>query len=256
MTILSDFKLFDAHLHIIDPAFPLVANQGYVPLPFTVDAYQKQLADYQLGGGAVVSGSFQGYDQSYLIAALAKLGAGFVGVAQLPFDYPDAKLDHLHQCGVRALRFNFKRGSSIDLSQLKSMAMRVYERYRWHVELYIDSAELADLSADLLTLPALSIDHLGLSDAGFNTLLNWVDKGVRVKATGFGRINFAADKAMQKICAVNPEALLFGTDLPSTRAPRPYQTADFIQVIEALGEKQARRVFYANAAAWYRLNDT
>ena len=25
--------VFDAHLHVIDPRFPLVANQGYVPTP-------------------------------------------------------------------------------------------------------------------------------------------------------------------------------------------------------------------------------
>ncbi len=33
-------------------------------------------------GGAIVSGSFQGFDQRYLIASLQALGKGFVGVAQ------------------------------------------------------------------------------------------------------------------------------------------------------------------------------
>ena len=31
--------MFDAHLHIIDPRFPLVENDGYLPEPFTVDDY-------------------------------------------------------------------------------------------------------------------------------------------------------------------------------------------------------------------------
>ena len=35
-------------------------------------------------GGAVVSGSFQGFDQSYLLDALDQLGPSFVGVTQLP----------------------------------------------------------------------------------------------------------------------------------------------------------------------------
>lgn len=29
--------VFDAHLHIVDPLFPLVENNGYLPDPFTVD---------------------------------------------------------------------------------------------------------------------------------------------------------------------------------------------------------------------------
>jgi predicted TIM-barrel fold metal-dependent hydrolase len=28
-------KIFDAHLHIIDPRFPLIPNQGYLPDHFT-----------------------------------------------------------------------------------------------------------------------------------------------------------------------------------------------------------------------------
>ena len=36
----AGLAVFDAHLHVIDPRFPLVANQGYVPDPFTVDDYR------------------------------------------------------------------------------------------------------------------------------------------------------------------------------------------------------------------------
>ena len=36
--------IFDAHLHIIDPRFPLVANQGYLPAPFsTAGRHQGEL---------------------------------------------------------------------------------------------------------------------------------------------------------------------------------------------------------------------
>jgi predicted TIM-barrel fold metal-dependent hydrolase len=48
--------LFDAHLHIVDPRFPLVASDGYVPEPFTVDDYRARTARLQVRGGAVVSG--------------------------------------------------------------------------------------------------------------------------------------------------------------------------------------------------------
>ena len=44
----------------------------------------------------------------------------------------------------------------------------------------------------LVSLPAVSIDHLGLSKAGFPTLLRLAEKDVRVKAAGFGRVDSAA----------------------------------------------------------------
>ncbi|TFI05303.1 2-pyrone-4,6-dicarboxylate hydrolase, partial [Kocuria rhizophila] len=73
-------RVFDSHLHIIDPAHPLVENRGYLPEPFTVADYRRRVSGLGIAGGAVVSGSFQGFDQGYLIEALRALGPGFVGV--------------------------------------------------------------------------------------------------------------------------------------------------------------------------------
>ena len=111
-------QLFDAHCHIIDKAYPLIPNNGYVPDFFSVDDYLARTRDLGVVGGAVVSGSFQGFDQTYLIAALKRLGAGFVGVTQLPASVTDAELEALNQHGVRALRFNLKRGGSEQLLSL------------------------------------------------------------------------------------------------------------------------------------------
>ena len=122
----------------------------------------------------------------------------------------------------------------------------------WHTELYVDSTELAGLYETLLSLPAVSIDHLGLSKAGFPTLLKLAEKGVRVKATGFGRVDFDVRPALTDLYAANPRALMFGTDLPSTRAPRPYQDNDYTLVLETLGKKRAANVFYENAIKFYR----
>ena len=132
------------------------------------------------------------------------------------------------------------------------MARRVHELVGWHTELYVDSAELADIYETLVSLPAVSIDHLGLSKVGFPTLLKHAEKGVRVKATGFGRVDFDVRSALTDLYAANPRALMFGTDLPSTRAPRPYQDDDYTLVLETLGEEKAANVFYKNAIEFYR----
>ena len=45
--------IFDAHLHIIDPDFPLVPNRGYLPAPFTVPEYLSQATELGITAGAV-----------------------------------------------------------------------------------------------------------------------------------------------------------------------------------------------------------
>jgi predicted TIM-barrel fold metal-dependent hydrolase len=247
------FDVFDAHLHIIDPRFPLVPNHGFVPEPFGVDAYRQRMAGVHLSGGAVVSGSFQGFDQDYLIEALRRLGPGFVGVTQLPAGVSDERLLELDRAGVRALRFNLQRGGSEEVAQLDRMARRVHDLVGWHVELYADASTLAGLRRTLLALPAVSIDHLGLTRVGLPTLLQLAERGVRVKATGFGRVDFDVAAALRDLCRANPDALMFGTDLPSTRAPRPYADRDMTLIAETLGDAQAAKVFHRNAQSFYRM---
>ena len=244
-------KFFDSHLHIIDPNFPLYENNGYLPAAFTSSMYLSQLENHDLVGGTIVSGSFQKQDQSYLIDALKKLSPNYVGVTQLLADTPDETILALHEAGIRAVRFNLKRGGSEDASKLVYFANRIHDLAQWHIELYVDSKDLDGLYSTLIKLPKVSIDHLGLSKSGFKTLLKLVEKNVKVKATGFGRIDFDPASAIQDIYKTNPNSLMFGTDLPSTRAPRPFTENDFTIVLDALGEEAAEKVFYKNALDFY-----
>ena len=250
---LKQFEVFDCHFHIIDHNFPLVPNNGFLPDDFSCAAYLARTSNYHLKGGAVVSGSFQAFDQTYLREALAHLGPSFVGVTQLPATVSDAEVLELNAVGVRAVRFNLKRGGSEDVRHLDHFARRVHELAGWHAELYVDSQELPELYETLVALPSVSIDHLGLSKAGFKELLRLAERGVHVKATGFGRVDFDVATALKGIYRANPHALMFGTDLPSTRAPRPYSDEDLLLVVESLGEAAARKVLYENAATFYRL---
>ncbi|MFA6148932.1 MAG: amidohydrolase family protein [bacterium] len=246
-------QIFDAHFHIIDPAFPLVPNKGYLPDSFTTDDYLSMAQPFGVHGGAVVSGSFQAFDQGYLLHALGRLGPRFVGVTQLPASVSDAEILRLDERGVRAIRFNIKRGGSESVEHLESFARRVFDLAGWHVELYVDARELDGLQGVLVRLPAVSIDHLGLSKEGFPTLLRLAEKGIKVKATGFGRVDFPVGQALQALHAANPQALMFGTDLPSTRAPRPFEANDISLIVDALGEEGAESALWRNAATFYRL---
>ncbi|MGX1808628.1 amidohydrolase family protein [Nocardia sp. NPDC055321] len=243
--------MFDAHVHIIDPRFPLIENEGYLPDPYTIADYRRRMSRFDIDGGAVVSGSFQGTDQSYLRAALAELGAGWVGVTNLDVDATDAEIVDLDRAGVRALRFNLKRAGG-DIVGLTMLALRAYDLVGWHVELYIDGSMLGSLEPVITKLPRLSIDHMGMSDECLPYLLNLVDRGAKVKASGFGRVSMDVASALRKIHAVSPEALMFGSDLPGARAGRPFRNTDIDVIAETVGG-DLHRVLEDNARAFYRL---
>lgn len=103
--LLDKFELFDSHLHIIDNKFPLIPNNGYLPNEFTSNDYLARMKLYDLRGGAIVSGSFQAIDQSYLIDTLKKLGSSFVSVTQLPITVSDDEVIRLNKEIIRNLTY-------------------------------------------------------------------------------------------------------------------------------------------------------
>lgn len=82
------------------------------------------------------------------------------------------------------------------------------------MELYVDARDLTGLRKILLALPAVSVDHLGLSKVGFGELMELAERGVRVKATGFGRVDFDVKSALKDLYATNPASLLFAPTCP------------------------------------------
>lgn len=245
-------RIFDAHFHIIDPAFPLVPNNGYLPPAYGAADYLAVAAPLGVAGGAVVSGSFQAFDQAYLVAALQTLGPSYVGVTQLPPEVTDKEVLRLHSLGVRAVRFNLYRGGSAEIGAARELARRVHDLAGWHAEFYVDGKDIAELSPLLGSLPQVVIDHLGMTAAGTAALTALASKGAKVKATGFGRVLLDVAAVAKAIAAANPHALMFGTDLPSTRARRPFAPADIDLLRDALGDEDAGRAFQTNAVELYR----
>ncbi len=247
-------KIFDSHFHIINPKFPLVKNNGYLPPDFTAESYREKVIDLGIIGGAIVSGSFQKFDQEYLIDALNILGENYFGVANIPIGLSLNKLERLNRSNICAVRFNLKRGGSERLENLVELSNRLFDNYGWHTELYVDSNDLKGLKTILEQIPKFSIDHLGLSKAGLSELYYWAEKGVKIKATGFGRVDFDPIGVMKKIYSINPNSLMFGTDLPSTRAKVPFTVKDLKLIKDNFSENEQKRIFSKNAIEWYRKN--
>ena len=159
----------------------------------------------------------------------------------------------MHEAGIRAVRFNVQRGGSEGVEHLERLSRHVFDLVGWHTELYINSVMLKDLLPVLKQLPKVSIDHLGLSKEGLPYLLELVSYGAKVKATGFSRCNFNVVEAMQEIMDINPASLMFGTDLPSTRAPEPFKDEDIQLIKDNFPRESARKILYQNGQDFYRL---
>jgi predicted TIM-barrel fold metal-dependent hydrolase len=245
-------KIFDSHFHIIDSRFPLMRNNGYLPPEFTAVHYLRTVSDLGVKGGAVVSGSFQAFDQTYLTDALATLGPMFVGVANIADSTSYDELIRLAEAGVRGVLFNLYRGGSAQIESVSSLGQRASDVAGMHVEFYLDANDLVELEAVITALPKVSIDHLGMTSVHRDVLLRLVSRGVRVKATGFGRVQLDVASTIREVHQENPEALMFGTDLPSTRAPVPFHRDDLELVADILAG-DASLALYDNGARFYGL---
>lgn len=93
-----------------------------------------------------------------------------------------------------------------------------------------------------------------MTEAGLPVLLELVASGCKVKATGFGRLQMDVAKALERIARADPGALVFGTDMPSTRAKRPFAPTDIDLVDKTLGPDLAHRAFWSNPLALYRIS--
>lgn len=250
-------KIFDSHFHIINPQFELVENNGFLPDHYTVENYLSELEELGLeaSGGAVVSGSFQGFHQDYFADALDKLGKDFVGITQLPFDTTDDEIKRLHEIGIRGIRFNLFRGFDASLEDIEELSLRVYRLQGWKTEFYINLAETSKpLKHLILDLPAASIDHLGMTKVPFEELEDYLRKDIPIRLTGFGRIDYSREEAadlIRKIYDANSNCLMFGTDLPSTRARYRFSKRDIDLIKSVLTPTECDNVFYRNAYNWY-----
>ena len=246
---------FDAHFHVIDSRFPLYENEGYLPPIFNTQMYQEAVKPFHIQGGALVSGSFQKFDQAYLLHALNTLGPNYVGVVNLQHHASDEMIMSLYQQRIRGVRFNLVRGGSEGVIHLAELAQRIYDLCGMHVELCVKGPQIAAYFDLFMKLPKFSIDHLGLSHSAseFKLLLKLVDQGARVKASGFMRLPFDVNDALHAIHAINPHALMFGTDLPGTRASRLFNGRDVDMIERNFSTLDHDNIFSLNAKSFYKL---
>ena len=167
-----DFKppagAVDAHCHVFGPAdaFPFAPERKYTP----GDAGKEMLFALRdhlgLSRNVIVQASCHGKDNSAMIDALQAADGRARGVAVVAHDIGDNELDQMHAAGVRGVRFNFvKRLVDATPREVFMATAERVQRLGWHIVVYFEAPDLADLTPFLKQLPGIVVvDHLGRPD--------------------------------------------------------------------------------------------
>ena len=158
----------DAHCHVFGPGerFPFAPERKYTPC----DASKEKLwalRDY-LGfeRNVLVQATCHGADNRAVVDALRTAGDRARGVATITTTTTDAELAELDAAGVRGARFNFvKRLVDVTPPDVLAMLARRIAALGWHVVVYFEAPDLADLENFFRELPTpVVVDHMGRPD--------------------------------------------------------------------------------------------
>ena len=207
--------------------------------------YRSRVAGLDVVGGAVVSGSFQAYDQTYLVDALAQSGPASSA-------WPTSRrTSATPRCWRWPRPASGRSGStcSAAVTSPRSPSRRVCTTLAgWHLEVYLDARDLPELAPRLALAPRLVIDHLGMTQAGLPALLGLVKDGAYVKASGSG----GSTSIRTRPCGRSPRSIRPLRCSAQTSPARARSGRSRAADVELVGEAAGERALYDNALALYR----
>ena len=158
----------DAHCHVFGPAgeFPFAPERKYTPGDAGKDMLFALRDHLGLSRNVIVQASCHGKDNSAMIDALQSSGGMARGVAVVAHDISNDELDSMDVAGVRGVRFNFvKRLVDATPRELFLRTAERVQRLGWHIVVYFEAPDLADLTPFLKELPGIVVvDHMGRPD--------------------------------------------------------------------------------------------
>lgn len=158
----------DAHCHVFGPGdeFPFAPERKYTPCDASKDQLFALRDRLGFERNVIVQATCHGADNSAMVDALVAADGRARGVATVRPDISEGKLARLDEAGVRGVRFNFVK-RLVDAAPRDDLH-RVVEKiapFGWHVVLYFEAADLADLRDFFVDIPLpLVIDHMGRPD--------------------------------------------------------------------------------------------
>ena len=219
----------NAHLHIIDPAFP---NDSKAAAQIgTVETYRQLADELSLPRAVFVQAKPFGKDNACLVDAIEKFGkANARGIAVVDNTVTDEELRQLHEAGVRGLRFSVwnPNNAVVRFEDCAPLAERVKDM-GWNMQLHMSAQQIAQQADVIRKLPTKVVfDHMGrlnpemgVKDPAYTFILEMIDRGnAWVKLAGpylntvTGRPWKDASATARAIAAYAPERVVWGSDFP------------------------------------------
>jgi len=264
----------DAHCHVFGPAarFPFAPQRKYTPCDAPKEALFALRDHLGFSRNVIVQATCHGHDNRAMVDALESSGGMARGVASLEPDVDAAELARLHDAGVRGVRFNFLK-RLVD-STPKDVFLRIADKIAplgWHVVVYFEAADLAELTPFLRTLPTpIVVDHMGRPDvakgvnspdfARFLALLAgnphiWCKVSCPERLSRTGPPDYSDVVAFARMVVETfPDRVLWGTDWPhpnmTTHMPDDGDLVDFIPSI-AVTDDLRQRLLVTNPMRLY-----
>jgi len=267
----------DAHCHVFGPAdvFPYAPERKYTPC----DAPKEKLFALRdflgFSRNVIVQATCHGADNRALVDAL-KASSGLArGIATVKASVSDAELKALDEAGVRGVRFNFVK-RLVDATPREtyvSIAERI-AKLGWHIVVYFEAHELADLIPFLNALPTtIVVDHMGRPDLAkgvdhpdFRRFVDLMAANPRIwsKVTCPERLSISGPPAYDDfvpfagaLVQAFPDRVLWGTDWPhpnmTTHMPDDGDLANMIpRIAPTSAERQALLVDNPMRLYWSR----
>lgn len=259
----------DAHLHIIDPAFP--TRSGRVRQGMAVTDYRMLQARIGVSRAVVVQAKENGTDHACLLDALRRLGLDNArGIGVVDPSVTDTDLRRLHEGGIRGVRFSVWNPDDavVSMDMLEAVAKRVAD-FGWHIQLHASADQIAQHAVLLKGLPCpLVVDHMarlppgiGPDHPAFRVVADLIEGGrTWVKLSG-AYLNTAvgapaypdATRMAQAWVNVAPERLVWGSDWPHiTESHKPDDALLFDLLTTWAGDEGRRELILVdNPAALY-----
>ena len=254
----------DAHCHVFGPGaeFPYAPERKYTPC----DASKNQLFALRdhLGfdKNVIVQATCHGSDNRALVDALKHSNNKARGVATVKRDVSDDELQDMHAAGVRGVRFNFVKRlvDRLPKDELVEIATRIAP-LGWHIVIYFEAAELAELQDFFLSLPApLVVDHMGRPDVSkpvdgpdFQLFVRFMAENENVwsKVTCPERLSVSGPPGYDDVVPFArtiveqfPDRVIWGTDWPhpnmKSHIPDDGKLVDYIPRIATTAELQRK----------------
>lgn len=238
----------DCHCHVFGPAarFPYAEPRSYTPDDAPLKAYLAMLDRLGFDRGVLVQPSAYGRDNTAMLDALTREPARLRGVAVGGAELNANILKEWHTAGVRGLRANeFRRDgkpyyqNGVGLKDIEPLYKTMAD-LGWHVQLWIDTRDLPDMSDALSRIPMpVVVDHMGRLEhrhgtqhPGFQALVRGVGEGrLWSKLSGTYRLGATPPDYLEAkpfhdaLVAANPANLVWGTDWPHPRPEGPVPDA-------------------------------